>query len=120
MHLAPGTYRRTCTFELDERDSNTTYAAAGTEVTTPGTRAVRLVGGRELPFAAAAPVTDAGTLERVVVEGRFGLGGERPRRTFRELGEQLRVSKERARQIYLRALNKLRVEARRVGLDDLT
>lgn len=51
--------------------------------------------------------------ERLIVEGRFGLGDCRRRRTFRELGQRLGVSKERVRQLHLRALDKLRAQARR-------
>ena len=51
--------------------------------------------------------------ERVIVEGRFGLGNASRARTFVELGRQLGISKERVRQLHLRALNKLRDEADR-------
>ena len=52
--------------------------------------------------------------ERKIVIARFGFDGKPPR-TFRELGSQMGVCKERIRQIQTRAMEKLRqlaVEAR--------
>jgi RNA polymerase primary sigma factor len=45
--------------------------------------------------------------QRRIVENRFGLGGEQPL-TFHELGQQLGLSRERARQIEREALSRLR------------
>jgi RNA polymerase primary sigma factor len=45
--------------------------------------------------------------ERTVLQWRHGLGGEQPR-TFEEIGRTLAVTRERARQIESRALDKLR------------
>jgi RNA polymerase primary sigma factor len=52
--------------------------------------------------------------ERKIVVARFGFDGKPPR-TFRELGSQMGVCKERIRQIQTRAMEKLQamaVEAR--------
>ena len=45
--------------------------------------------------------------EREVIKARFGLGGDRAL-TFEELGKKFKVSRERMRQIELRALAKLK------------
>ena len=45
--------------------------------------------------------------ERRVLVGRFGIGGGREE-TLRQIGAELGISKERARQIESRALGKLR------------
>jgi len=45
--------------------------------------------------------------ERVIVRGRFGLDNSGKSLTFRELGEQLGLSKERVRQLLQRSLEKL-------------
>ena len=58
--------------------------------------------------------------ERFIVEGRFGFApGSKPK-TFRELGETLGLSKERIRQILVKALAKLRqaADARRISLPE--
>ena len=62
-------------------------------------------------------VADLDERERLVVEGRFGLGHASRVRTFVELGRQLGISKERARQLHLRALDKLRDEADRQRIE---
>ena len=51
--------------------------------------------------------------ERQVLELRFGLGGEQ-RHTLAEIGRMLDVSRERVRQVELKALRKLRNLTRRV------
>ena len=56
--------------------------------------------------------------ERRVVVARFGFDG-RPPRTFRELGSQMGVCKERIRQIQSRALEKLRGMAAEAGLEQI-
>ena len=56
--------------------------------------------------------------ERRVVIARFGFDG-RPPRTFRELGSQMGVCKERIRQIQSRALEKLRGMAAEAGLEQI-
>jgi len=60
--LHGGAYPRDKTFELDERDSYTTYTSHKTH--TP-----RLIGGVEIPVSAVKPVTDGQTLARLVEEG---------------------------------------------------
>jgi RNA polymerase primary sigma factor len=47
------------------------------------------------------------TQERQVLELRFGLEGEQ-RHTLAEIGRQMEVSRERVRQVELKALRKLR------------
>ena len=54
--------------------------------------------------------------ERQIVVARFGFDG-RPPRTFRDLGSQLGVCKERIRQIQGRAMDKLRTLAAEARLD---
>jgi hypothetical protein len=61
--LAAGTYRRTNTFALDERDSATSYRAA------PGAE-VRIAGSQGIPNRALKPVTDPEVLGRIVAEVR--------------------------------------------------
>jgi hypothetical protein len=62
IFLLPGTYQRTTTFELDERDSHTTYRSHATE------NPARIIGGRTIPTSAVQPVTDEGILNRIVDE----------------------------------------------------
>ncbi|MEI7781358.1 MAG: sigma-70 family RNA polymerase sigma factor [Planctomycetota bacterium] len=54
--------------------------------------------------------------ERQIVVARFGFDG-RPPRTFRELGSQMGVCKERIRQIQTRAMEKLRAMAAEAKLE---
>jgi RNA polymerase sigma factor (sigma-70 family) len=54
--------------------------------------------------------------ERKIVVARFGFDGKPPR-TFRELGSQMGVCKERIRQIQTRALDKLRGMATEARLE---
>lgn len=54
--------------------------------------------------------------ERKVVVARFGFDGKAPR-TFRELGAQMGVCKERIRQIQGRAMEKLKALAAEAGLE---
>jgi RNA polymerase sigma factor (sigma-70 family) len=54
--------------------------------------------------------------ERRIVVARFGFDG-RPPRTFRELGSQMGVCKERIRQIQTRAMEKLRDMATEARLE---
>jgi len=61
--LEAGTYRRTQTFALDDRDSATTYRAM------PGAE-VRIVGSIGIPNNAVRPVTDPGVLSRLLPEVR--------------------------------------------------
>lgn len=49
--------------------------------------------------------------ERLVVQARFGFDDRKRRSSYRELGEQLGVSKERVRQLHERAMQKMRVAA---------
>jgi RNA polymerase primary sigma factor len=53
--------------------------------------------------------------ERVVIAGRFALGGQ-GRKTLRQLGEEMGVTRERARQIQSVALERLRRLAREQGI----
>jgi RNA polymerase primary sigma factor len=55
--------------------------------------------------------------ERAVIEMRFGLGMEEAR-TLEEVGRRLRLSRERIRQIEVRAKQKLRLLARMRHLSD--
>ena len=55
--------------------------------------------------------------EREVLSLRYGLGGE-PRLSLSQVGKVLEVSKERVRQIQARALEKLRVMAGELHLDE--
>ncbi|MEZ6143383.1 MAG: RNA polymerase sigma factor RpoD/SigA [Zavarzinella sp.] len=52
--------------------------------------------------------------ERKVLDMRFGLNGQGSK-SLRQIGHELRISKERVRQIQNRALEKLRANAERVG-----
>jgi RNA polymerase primary sigma factor len=54
--------------------------------------------------------------ERRIVVARFGFDGKPPR-TFRELGSQMGVCKERIRQIQGRAMDKLRELAAEAKLE---
>jgi RNA polymerase primary sigma factor len=54
--------------------------------------------------------------ERRIVVARFGFDGKAPR-TFRELGSQMGVCKERIRQIQSRAMEKIRAFAEEAGLE---
>jgi RNA polymerase primary sigma factor len=54
-----------------------------------------------------------GPQERQVLELRFGLDGQ-DRHTLAEIGRQLDVSRERVRQVELKALRKLRNLTRRM------
>ena len=53
--------------------------------------------------------------ERAVLAGRYGLTGEP--RTFVDLGRELGVSRERARQLERAAAERLREHGRRLGLE---
>jgi RNA polymerase primary sigma factor len=59
----------------------------------------------------AAAVSDLDGKEREVVRLRFGLEDDQPR-TLREIGDRMRLSRERVRQIESRAKEKLRRSAR--------
>ena len=61
--------------------------------------------------AITAALADLDGKEREVVRLRFGLGDDRPR-TLQAIGDQLRLSRERVRQIETRAKDKLRRSAR--------
>lgn len=54
--------------------------------------------------------------ERMIVEARFGLAGHAPR-TLDDISRELRVSRERVRQIEVRAITKLRRALRAQALD---
>ena len=59
--LRGGTYVRTTTLELDQRDSNTTYKPASGEH-------VRIIGGRDIPASAAVKVSDRAIVDRIISE----------------------------------------------------
>lgn len=69
-------------------------------------------GGEETAAAAKDAVTRTLRLlddrERVIVERHFGLGGAAGGQTLDEIGRELGISKERVRQIEMKALAKLR------------
>lgn len=54
--------------------------------------------------------------EKLIIEKRFGLG-DGATCTLQELGEQLRITRERVRQLEARAIKKLRIAAARNRLD---
>ena len=54
--------------------------------------------------------------EKLIIEKRFGLG-DGATSTLQELGEQLRITRERVRQLEARAIKKLRIAAARNRLD---
>ncbi|WP_457621761.1 sigma-70 family RNA polymerase sigma factor [Persephonella sp.] len=56
--------------------------------------------------------------ERFIIVNRFGLSGEEPK-TLREIGKELGISRERVRQIEIRALKKIRALATKKHLKDL-
>ena len=58
--LAPGAYRLTKTFTLDERDSHTTYRGEN----------ARITGSIAIPASAVKPLTDPSMLERLLPEVR--------------------------------------------------
>jgi RNA polymerase primary sigma factor len=62
-----------------------------------------------------AAVSELDEKERAVIEMRFGLDGEEPR-TLQEIGERLRLSRERIRQIESKAKEKLRRSQAAQGL----
>lgn len=72
-----------------------------------GSMHAEVAGDQSLDRELEALLAQLDAKERSVVEGRFGLTGEPPQ-TLRELGETLRLSTERIRQIEVRALGKLR------------
>ncbi|MDZ4688119.1 MAG: sigma-70 family RNA polymerase sigma factor [Planctomycetaceae bacterium] len=98
----------------------------------------QFVAGTETPFATvpdarpldAAPA-DRGPLrstitrwldqlpdrERQIVEARFGLGNDSQPAKFREIAADLGISTERARQLLLRAVDKLRDTSRATGVE---
>lgn len=45
--------------------------------------------------------------ERFIIRGRFGLDGTGESKTYSSLGDQLGLSKERVRQLFQRAIDKL-------------
>lgn len=54
--------------------------------------------------------------ERTIIVRRFGLERAREPQTLKELGVELGVTKERVRQLQLRAMNKLRTAARKANI----
>ena len=55
--------------------------------------------------------------DRFVICGRFGLGEENCERTFQSLAMEMGLSRERVRQLELRAMARLRNIAAEMGLD---
>ncbi|MFW6132456.1 MAG: sigma-70 family RNA polymerase sigma factor [Planctomycetota bacterium] len=62
----------------------------------------------EIRDSIATVLTRLSPTERKVVVGHYGLETDRPARTFEQLGRYLGMSKERVRQIEIKALRKLR------------
>ena len=56
--------------------------------------------------------------ERQIIVRRFGLDHRQEPLTLKEVGEEMRVTKERIRQLELRALSKLRVAAEKAHIDE--
>lgn len=83
------------------------------ERTVPPERRIRRAA---LRHAVDASLTELPEREQLVLRLYYGLDGESPL-TLAEVGGRLGVSRERARQIKDRALARLRVRARRHGLD---
>lgn len=65
------------------------------------------VGLRQLQDSFGSLLQKLNTRERQIIERRFGFHGQEPK-TFKELGQELGVCKERIRQIQTRAMEKLR------------
>jgi len=61
---------------------------------------------------------EIGDRERMIIEMRYGIAGQNPM-TLQEIGEKLKLSRERVRQIEERALLRLRRVAARMGLIEL-
>jgi RNA polymerase primary sigma factor len=57
--------------------------------------------------------------ERFIIRSRYVLGGHRKVRTFQELADKLKISKERVRQLEQRALTKLNKMATELEMDDI-
>jgi len=55
--------------------------------------------------------------ERTVIIHRYGLNGEEPK-TLEEIGKMLNISRERVRQIEIKALKRIRKMAVKSGLKD--
>ena len=55
--------------------------------------------------------------ERKILTRRYGLGMECPPQTLKQVGKEIGVTKERVRQIELKALDKLRKVARENNLE---
>jgi RNA polymerase sigma factor (sigma-70 family) len=70
--------------------------------------------GQRLEEVMGETLTDT---ERDILVQRFGLGGRRPR-TLDEIGSQLAVSRERVRQMQIKALQKLQAEGALATLAD--
>lgn len=60
---------------------------------------------------------EIGDRERMIIEMRYGLTGHNPM-TLQEIGEKMRLSRERVRQIEERAILRLRRVAARIGLTE--
>ena len=58
--------------------------------------------------------------EQFIIRSRYALGAHRKKRTLQYLADKLGISKERARQLEKRALEKLQDMAAEVDLDDLS
>jgi RNA polymerase primary sigma factor len=89
--------------EVGDEDAELVDFLADPTVQGPAEAAVASIELQEL----RAVLTSLSDREQRVLEMRFGLDGDRPR-TLDEVGQEFRVTRERARQIEAKALSKLR------------
>lgn len=104
-------FARVCSRENRQRQRFVTGSYSTLESGEGNTDEPQLQADIALDYHARLLLNTLNQRERFIVEGRFGFG-EKPL-TFRELGEQLGISKERVRQLLIRALSKLRTAAER-------
>ncbi len=98
----------------DETEERVAPLAAGRTVATTKDRAWSQL--RELT---TAMLDRLDRREQLIIRSRFALGAHRKVRTCQSVANKLGVSKERVRQLELRAITKLRTLAAEFGLDEL-